>query len=81
MAKLKAAARKALPTSTFAGPKRSFPIPDKNHARAALSMAHYAKNPAAIRAKVHAKFPSIGQAKKMPLHKLHKALGGKDDNG
>jgi len=36
MAKLSAARRKALPKSTFAGPGRSFPIPDRNHARAAL---------------------------------------------
>jgi len=62
MARLKAAARKSLPSSAFAGPHRSFPIENKAHARAALSMAHYASNPGAIRAKVHAKFPSIGHA-------------------
>lgn len=39
MAKLTAAGRKALPAKTFAGPGRSFPIPDKSHARAALSGA------------------------------------------
>ena len=60
MAILHAAQRNALPGSAFAGPGRSYPIPDMNHARAALSMAHYASNPGAIRAKVHAKFPSIG---------------------
>lgn len=36
MARLTTRARKALPAKTFAGPGRSFPIPDKNHARAAL---------------------------------------------
>jgi hypothetical protein len=36
MARLTAKARKKLPAKTFAGPGRSFPIPDKNHARAAL---------------------------------------------
>ena len=36
MARLTAKARKSLPSSTFAGPGRSFPIPDKAHARAAL---------------------------------------------
>jgi hypothetical protein len=36
MAKLTAKQRKSLPKSTFAGPGRSFPIPDKNHAKAAL---------------------------------------------
>lgn len=38
MAVLSAATRKKLPGSTFAGPHRSFPIPDKNHAKAALSL-------------------------------------------
>lgn len=56
--------RRAIPSKEFAGPKRSFPINDKNHARAALSMAHYAKNPSAIRAAVHRKFPDIGKKKK-----------------
>jgi hypothetical protein len=36
MARLTAKQRKGLPKSTFAGPGRSFPIPDKNHAKAAL---------------------------------------------
>lgn len=34
--KLTAKARKKIPSSKFAGPGRSFPIEDKNHARAAL---------------------------------------------
>ena len=32
MAKLTSKARKALPSSDFAGPGRSYPIPDKSHA-------------------------------------------------
>ena len=36
MAKLTAAKRANLSPKTFAGPDRSFPIPDKAHARAAL---------------------------------------------
>ena len=36
MSKLSEKQRDALPSSTFAGPGRSFPIPDKNHAKAAL---------------------------------------------
>lgn len=36
MARLTAKARRNLPAKTFAGPNRSFPIPDKAHARAAL---------------------------------------------
>ncbi len=36
MAKLSKAQRAALPASKFAGPGRTFPIPDPGHARAAL---------------------------------------------
>ena len=61
MAKLTTAARKRLPSKVFAGPDRSFPIEDKAHARAALSRAHFAANPAAIRRKVHAAYPSVGK--------------------
>jgi hypothetical protein len=39
MAVLTARARKALPTSTFAGPGRSYPIPDKAHAANAKARA------------------------------------------
>ena len=59
MAVLNAAARNALPASSFAGPNRTFPVNDMNHARAALSMAHYAPNPGAIRAAVARRFPAI----------------------
>jgi hypothetical protein len=36
MARLTAKARSKIPTGKFAGPGRSFPIEDANHARAAL---------------------------------------------
>jgi len=39
MAKLYAADRKRMPKSSFAGPGRSFPIQDTNHARLAISGA------------------------------------------
>lgn len=52
MARLSAAQRRALPTKTFAGPGRSFPIPDKNHARAALALIGHA--PPAARAHIRA---------------------------
>lgn len=39
MAKLSASARKALPKSTFAGPNRSYPVPDKSHAGNAKARA------------------------------------------
>lgn len=61
MAKLTSKARAALPTSTFAGPDRSFPINDPSHARNAL--ARVASKPPALQAKVRSavkrKFPSI----------------------
>lgn len=75
MARLTKAARAHIPTSKFAGPHRSFPIQDKAHARAALSMAHYASNPGAIRAAVHAKYPSIGHAKAAASHPNAPRLG------
>lgn len=52
MARLTASARRALPAKTFAGPGRSFPIPDKNHARAALALIGHA--PASARAHIRA---------------------------
>lgn len=39
MAKLSALARSKLPSRDFAGPGRSFPIEDNNHARAAITGA------------------------------------------
>lgn len=37
MSKLSAAERQDLPDNAFAGPGRSYPIHDENHARAALT--------------------------------------------
>jgi hypothetical protein len=53
MARLKAAQRRALPDSTFAGPGRSFPIPDKAHAHAALGLIGHA--PPSARPKIRAR--------------------------
>ncbi len=44
MAKLSTAARSALPASKFAGPNRSYPIPDKSHAANAKARATQAVN-------------------------------------
>jgi hypothetical protein len=60
MAKLTTKARKGLSSSSFAGPGRSFPIEDKNHARAALIDVGRAKGlsssqKATIKAKARAK--------------------------
>jgi hypothetical protein len=38
-------------------PKGSYPIPDKKHAKSALSLAHHAPNPAGIKAAVYRKYP------------------------
>lgn len=57
--KLTASERKAAP---HAGPHGSFPIPDKSHAVDALRERKFAKNPAAIVAKVKKLFPSVGQS-------------------
>jgi len=43
MAKLSKSQRSALPSSDFAGPNRSFPVNDPNHAKAALLDVNKAK--------------------------------------
>lgn len=48
---------------SFAGPNHTFPINTPARARNALARAHFAKNPEAIKRKVHEKYPSIGKAK------------------
>lgn len=57
MATLTAKARKKLPASTFAGPGRSFPIPDANHAKAALALIKNA--PTSARPKIKAKAKAV----------------------
>lgn len=42
MAKLSAAARKKIPASQFAGPNRSYPVPDRSHAANAKARASQA---------------------------------------
>ena len=58
--------RHSLPAKDFAGSaeKESYPIPDKGHARAALSrVSQFGTESlkAKVRAKVYAKFPDIGK--------------------
>lgn len=77
MSKLNAARRNALPSKDFAGPKRSYPIPDKSHARNALSRVSENGSPALkakVKADVKRKFPSIGEAKKMSTNDLEKRV-------
>lgn len=78
MAKLTAAKRKKLSPGTFAGPDRSYPIPDHSHAVDALSRVSgngSAEVKARVRAAVHRKFPGIKQ------HDEHKARGGQIVDG
>lgn len=66
MAKLTTKARKEIPSKSFAGPDRSYPIEDKSHARNALSRVSQhgsSKVKAEVRAKVHAKYPGIGKSR------------------
>jgi hypothetical protein len=64
MAKLSTSDRAALPEQDFAGPDRSYPIPDASHARNALSRVSQFGYPGLkekVRAAVRRKFPSIGE--------------------
>jgi len=67
MAKLTTKKRKSLPASTFAGPDRSYPIPDKSHAANAKARASQA---------VKAGRMSKGQEAKIDA-KANKKLKGK----
>ena len=62
MSKLTASRRKKIPTKDFAGPDRSYPINDKNHARNALARVSQHGTPelkAKVKAKVKSKYPGI----------------------
>ena len=65
MAKLGYQKRKKMPKSEFAEPgKRKYPVEDPAHARNALSRVAQRGTPAEkqeVRAKVRAKYPSIGK--------------------
>lgn len=64
MATLTAAARAKLKPSQFAVPAGHYPIPDENHAHAALSMVSRFgsdEEQAAVRAAVARKFPGVAQ--------------------
>ena len=64
MAKLTTRGRKNLPTSSFAGPDRSYPVDTANRARNALSRVSQhgsSEVKAQVRAAVHRKYPSIGK--------------------
>jgi hypothetical protein len=46
--------RGGLKKSQFAGPDRSYPVNDRDHAEAAILDSKYAANPAAIKSKAEA---------------------------
>ncbi len=50
MARLSSMTRNSLPSSAFAGPNRSFPIPNKSHAVAAKAMVGRAQKKGTINA-------------------------------
>ena len=68
MAKLSSAARKALPTKSFAEPdKRKYPIENEVHAKNALSRVSQSGSPAekaTVRSAVKEKYLSIGKNEK-----------------
>jgi len=56
--------RNSLPSKSFAGPDRSYPINDASHARNALARVSQFGSPALkaeVDAKVHREYPSIGE--------------------
>ena len=69
--RLKAKARKALPSKDFAGPDRTFPVNDKNHAKAALALIGHA--PASARPKIRARAEEKLHGGKVPRGEHHAA--------
>ena len=68
MAKLTTEQRKKIPGGEFAGPHRSYPIEDANHARNALARVSQHGSPALkakVRAAVHRKYPGIGKKRSL----------------
>jgi len=65
MGKLSAKARDSLPKGDFAGPDRSYPINDRNHAANALARVSQHGTPelkAKVTAAVHRKYPEMGNS-------------------
>ena len=66
MAKLTTQGRKQIAGKNFALPGRRYPIEDESHARNALARVSQfgtSSEKAAVRSKVHAKYPGIGEKK------------------
>lgn len=63
MSVLNAAARKAMPKKEFAGPGKSFPVNDANHARMAISGATRSYNAGNISASTEEQIKARARAK------------------
>jgi hypothetical protein len=59
MAKLNAKRRNALPSKDFAGPGRSYPIPNRSHAQNALARSSGKAVAPEVRRKVAEKYPGL----------------------
>lgn len=57
--KYKKVAKKEFAGPSGGAPEGSFPIPDLAHARNALARAHFAPDPAGIKAKVYKMYPEL----------------------
>jgi hypothetical protein len=81
MTKLSTSERKKLPASDFAGPDRSYPVNDKNHARNAKARASQAVNAGRMskseEEKIDAKADRV--LGKSPAEKLYPNQGKKKD--
>lgn len=84
MAKLTTKGRNAIAGKNFALPGRRYPIEDASHARNALARVSQHGSPsekATVRAKVHAKYPGIGQKKQQSTsagRELERRLSARD---
>jgi hypothetical protein len=74
MARLTAKERKALPAATFAGPNRSYPIPDASHAANAKARASEAVNAGRMSKAEERKIDAKADAK-LHSHPTARALG------
>lgn len=78
MSRLTSERRNALPTKSFAGPDRSYPINDASHARNALARVSQhgsEETKEKVRSAVAKKYPQIRQQHFAPLSHLGKRGG------
>lgn len=75
MSRLTAAQRNALPDSAFAGPNRSFPVNDANHAKAAIMLSGNAGKSKAL--VIAAAQNALKKRKKQGLSPVAQALSRK----